>query len=104
MEASLRTAIASRTAATRVLGAQSEHAGAAIASSAMLESLDAGGAPWKDARLTETKNPWVAVLMGSKTDWDTLLPARELLDELKIPNEVRIISAHRTPDALFEYV
>jgi 5-(carboxyamino)imidazole ribonucleotide mutase len=54
--------------------------------------------------MAETKNPWVGVLMGSKTDWETLLPARELLDELKIPNEVRIISAHRTPDALFEYI
>ena len=48
--------------------------------------------------------PWVAVLMGSQTDWETMLPAREIFDELKIPSEVRIISAHRTPDALFEYV
>ena len=48
--------------------------------------------------------PWVAVLMGSQTDWETMLPAREIFDELKIPSEMRIISAHRTPDALFEYV
>ncbi len=48
--------------------------------------------------------PWVAVLMGSQTDWETMLPAREIFEELKIPSEVRIISAHRTPDALFEYV
>ena len=54
--------------------------------------------------MTETNNPWVAVLMGSKTDGDVLSAARDLLDELRIPNEVRIISAHRTPDALFEYV
>ncbi|HME91999.1 MAG TPA: 5-(carboxyamino)imidazole ribonucleotide mutase [Myxococcaceae bacterium] len=42
--------------------------------------------------------------MGSQTDWETMLPAREIFDELKIPSEMRIISAHRTPDALFEYV
>ncbi len=58
----------------------------------------------KNARMSETNNPWVAILIGSKTDLDTLAPARELLDELGIPNELRIISAHRTPDALFEYV
>lgn len=54
--------------------------------------------------MAETTEPWVAVLMGSKTDLEAMLPARELFDELKIPSEVRIISAHRTPDALFEYV
>src|SRR6266851_9449931 len=54
--------------------------------------------------MAETNHPWVAVLMGSKTDWETLLSAKEMLDELRIPCEVRIISAHRTPDALFEYV
>ncbi len=54
--------------------------------------------------MAASKVPWVSIVIGSETDWDTLLPARELLDELKIPNEVRIISAHRTPDALFEYV
>jgi len=48
--------------------------------------------------------PWVAVLMGSQTDWETMLPARQIFDELKIPSEARIISAHRTPDSLFEYV
>jgi len=53
---------------------------------------------------TSVSQPWVAVLMGSQTDWETMLPAREIFDELKIPSEVRIISAHRTPDALFEYV
>jgi 5-(carboxyamino)imidazole ribonucleotide mutase len=54
--------------------------------------------------MTETNKPLVAVLMGSKTDGDAILAARDVLDELRIPNEVRIISAHRTPDALFEYV
>lgn len=54
--------------------------------------------------MPETNQPWVAVLMGSKTDLEAMNPAREIFDELKIPSEVRIISAHRTPDALFEYV
>jgi len=47
--------------------------------------------------------PWVAVIMGSKNDWETLAPAREILQELQIPHEVRIVSAHRTPDWMFEY-
>jgi len=54
--------------------------------------------------MTESTKPWVAILMGSKTDLDTLQPAKDMLDELEIPSEVRIISAHRTPDLLFEYV
>src|SRR5262249_43438928 len=54
--------------------------------------------------MAEPTTPWVSILMGSKTDWETLLPARQLLDELKVPNEVRILSAHRTPDLLFEYI
>ncbi len=41
--------------------------------------------------------------MGSKSDWDTLAPARELLSELGVPHEARIVSAHRTPDWMFEY-
>ncbi len=51
-----------------------------------------------------TEHPLVAVIMGSKSDWDTMIHAVETLDELGIPSEVRVLSAHRTPDALFEYV
>lgn len=47
--------------------------------------------------------PWVAVIMGSKSDNQHLSAACEVLDELRIPYELRIISAHRTPDQLFEY-
>src|SRR4051812_2987293 len=47
--------------------------------------------------------PWVAIIMGSKNDWETLAPAREILVELQIPHEARIVSAHRTPDWMFEY-
>jgi 5-(carboxyamino)imidazole ribonucleotide mutase len=45
----------------------------------------------------------VAVLMGSKSDWDTMRHAVETLDELGIPNESRVLSAHRTPDATAEF-
>ena len=48
--------------------------------------------------------PRVAVIMGSKSDWATMQHATELLAELGVPCEAKIISAHRTPDFLFEYV
>ena len=41
--------------------------------------------------------------MGSKTDWETMSQAAEKMDELAIPYEVKVVSAHRTPDLLFEY-
>ena len=41
--------------------------------------------------------------MGSSSDWETMRPATETLDKLAVPYEVRIVSAHRTPDLLFEY-
>ncbi|MFO7324873.1 MAG: 5-(carboxyamino)imidazole ribonucleotide mutase [Pseudomonadota bacterium] len=47
--------------------------------------------------------PLVGIIMGSKSDWDTLAPAAEVLTELGIAHEVRVVSAHRTPDLLFEY-
>src|SRR2546430_12949444 len=45
----------------------------------------------------------VAVLMGSKSDWDTMRHAVETLDELGVPNESRVLSAHRTPDATADF-
>ena len=48
--------------------------------------------------------PLVAVIMGSKSDWDTMQLASDTLTQLGIPSESRVISAHRAPDALFEYV
>jgi 5-(carboxyamino)imidazole ribonucleotide mutase len=47
--------------------------------------------------------PRVGVIMGSKSDWETLRHASEVLDELGIGHECRVVSAHRTPDLLFEY-
>ncbi|MEQ8329765.1 MAG: 5-(carboxyamino)imidazole ribonucleotide mutase [Longimicrobiales bacterium] len=47
--------------------------------------------------------PLVGVIMGSRSDWDTMAHAVETLEALDIPHEVRVVSAHRTPDLLFEY-
>jgi 5-(carboxyamino)imidazole ribonucleotide mutase len=47
--------------------------------------------------------PLISVIMGSKSDWETMEHTTKTLDELKIPYEVKIISAHRTPDLLFQF-
>jgi len=45
----------------------------------------------------------VGIIMGSQSDWPTLKKAAEILDELQVPFETRIVSAHRTPERLYEY-
>jgi 5-(carboxyamino)imidazole ribonucleotide mutase len=52
---------------------------------------------------TEAPRPLVGVIMGSKSDWETMRHAAETLDKLQVPYEKRVVSAHRTPDLLFEY-
>ncbi len=47
--------------------------------------------------------PQVGIIMGSRSDWETLKLADEILTGLDIPHEVKVVSAHRTPDLLFEY-
>jgi 5-(carboxyamino)imidazole ribonucleotide mutase len=47
--------------------------------------------------------PLVGLIMGSRSDWETLRHAAETLEALTVPFEVRVVSAHRTPDLLFEY-
>ena len=49
------------------------------------------------------KSPLVGIVMGSSSDWETLEHAAKVLDELGVPHETRVVSAHRTPDLLFEY-
>ena len=49
-------------------------------------------------------SPLVSILMGSKSDLEVMQPARDALNELGVAHEVRVLSAHRTPDALLEYV
>jgi 5-(carboxyamino)imidazole ribonucleotide mutase len=55
--------------------------------------------------MSEAKNSGarVAVIMGSTSDWETMRHAVELLEELGVPNEHRIVSAHRTPEMMAEY-
>jgi 5-(carboxyamino)imidazole ribonucleotide mutase len=45
----------------------------------------------------------VGIIMGSTSDWETLRNAAETLERLRVPHEIRVVSAHRTPDLLFEY-
>jgi 5-(carboxyamino)imidazole ribonucleotide mutase len=45
----------------------------------------------------------VGIIMGSRSDWDTMRHASETLDALDVAHDVRVVSAHRTPDLLFEY-
>lgn len=47
--------------------------------------------------------PLVGLIMGSRSDWETVVHAADTLDSLAVPFEVRVLSAHRTPDALLEY-
>jgi len=47
--------------------------------------------------------PLVGVIMGSQSDWDTMRHAAATLDSLTVAHEIRIVSAHRTPDRLFDY-
>ena len=49
------------------------------------------------------EKPLVGVIMGSMSDWETMRHTSETLEELRVPHEVRVVSAHRTPDLMFEY-
>ena len=48
-------------------------------------------------------NPLVGIIMGSTSDWETMEHASNMLTSLGVPHETRVVSAHRTPDLLFEY-
>lgn len=64
------------------------------------EEREAG---WRARRYNEPMQALVGIIMGSRSDWETLSGAAGTLDSLGVPYEVRVISAHRTPDLLFEY-
>ena len=53
--------------------------------------------------MSDGTRPLVGVIMGSRSDWDTMRHAAETLERLDVPFETRVVSAHRTPDLLFEY-
>ncbi|HWL13272.1 MAG TPA: 5-(carboxyamino)imidazole ribonucleotide mutase [Ureibacillus sp.] len=48
-------------------------------------------------------NPKIGIIMGSSSDWETMKHACDILDELQVPYEKQVVSAHRTPDLMFEY-
>ena len=50
-----------------------------------------------------TVKPLVAIIMGSKSDWSTMKAAADVLEEFGVPHETKVVSAHRTPDLLFEF-
>ncbi len=53
--------------------------------------------------MSDTPAPLVGIIMGSKSDWATMKHASDVLTELGVAHECRVVSAHRTPDLLFEY-
>lgn len=53
--------------------------------------------------VTHSDRPLVGVIMGSKSDWPTMQQAVDMLELFKVPYEVKVVSAHRTPDLMFEY-
>src|SRR5512136_2282936 len=53
--------------------------------------------------MSANPKPLVGIIMGSQSDWDVMKHCAAQFDELKVPYEVQIISAHRTPDLLFDY-
>ncbi len=53
--------------------------------------------------MVDSVNPIVGVIMGSKSDWPTMKHAVDMLELFGVPHEVKVVSAHRTPDLMFEY-
>jgi len=53
--------------------------------------------------MSEVMQPLVGVIMGSKSDWPTIQHTVDMLELFKVPYEVKVVSAHRTPDLMFDY-
>ncbi len=49
------------------------------------------------------KDPQIGIIMGSQSDWETMSKAHKIFHDLNIPHEVKIVSAHRTPERMFDY-
>jgi 5-(carboxyamino)imidazole ribonucleotide mutase len=59
--------------------------------------------PWRAEEDMAEEKPVVGVVMGSQSDWDVMQHAAKVLKDFGVPFEHRVVSAHRTPDAMFEY-
>src|SRR5499427_4146098 len=57
----------------------------------------------KAGKAKKSQAPLVGIIMGSTSDWETMEHASNTLKDLGVPHEARVVSAHRTPDLLFEY-
>jgi len=57
----------------------------------------------KTQKKKSTENPLVGILMGSASDMETMKQAKEMLDKFGVPCEIKVLSAHRTPDETLEY-
>lgn len=57
----------------------------------------------RDPATSTTEAPLVGLIMGSRSDWETMQHAAQTLESLEVPFEQRVVSAHRTPDLLFDY-
>ncbi|MGC7560872.1 5-(carboxyamino)imidazole ribonucleotide mutase [Pasteurella sp. PK-2025] len=55
------------------------------------------------SNITAQQTPQIAIVMGSKSDWSTMQEATLILDQLQVPYHVEVVSAHRTPDKLFQF-
>lgn len=53
--------------------------------------------------MNSSQTPWVGIIMGSKSDWDTMREAADVLKEFEVPHECRVVSAHRTPEWMVDY-
>ena len=73
-----------------------------LCTASQILTLDHAG-PLVQAPAMNKTQPLVGVVMGSKSDWETMRRASETLETLDIPHEVRVISGHRTPDLCIEY-
>jgi 5-(carboxyamino)imidazole ribonucleotide mutase len=65
--------------------------------------LSSDKAPENKTPENKAMGPLVGIIMGSSSDWETMEHAAKMLAELGVPYETRVVSAHRTPDLLFEY-
>ena len=58
---------------------------------------------YKQMAKSKIQNPLVAIIMGSTSDWETMKNASDILNDFQVPHECQVVSAHRTPDLLFEF-
>lgn len=56
-----------------------------------------------ESRKSKIQSPLVSIIMGSTSDWETMKNASDILNDFQVPHECKVVSAHRTPDLLFEF-